>query len=176
MSVKRDTNRLLTSGVVPIMSDQTSQAEDVEAGAASVVQERDVGDNAVQDSLPIGAVLRKLRGERTLRDVQRATGVANSYLCNVELGYQQPGFKFLSRVAGYYRVSMADIIRHAENLRDQALDPEEARVADVERSYRFIMDDPKLRPCEEPEAPLPIEAKRHMVRMYELLTGRLILN
>ena len=150
------------------MSHQSSRTVDVETDAPSTIQERN-------ESLPIGTVLRRLRGERTLRDVQKGTGIANSYLCNVELGYQQPGLKFLSRVAEYYQVSMAEIIRHAEHLRDQAVDPEEARVADVERSYRFIMDDPRLKPCEEPENSLSIEAKHHMVRMYELLTGSLLL-
>ena len=121
-------------------------------------------------------MLRKLRGGRSLRDVQRDTGIANSYLCNVERGSQQPGLKVLSRMAEYHRISVADIIRQAELLRDNRMDTEEARVADVERSYRFIMDDPRLGHCEEPEPPLSIEAKRHMVRIYETLTGRLLLN
>ena len=108
--------------------------------------------------------------------MQRETGIANSYLCNVELGYQQPGLKFLSRVAEYYHVGIADIIRHAERLRDQAVDPEESWVADVERSYRFLMDDPKLKTCEEPDGPLSIETKRYLIQVYEILTGRLILN
>ena len=150
------------------MSHHSNGTEAVETEAPPATQER-------SESLPIGAVLRRLRGERTLRDVQKGTGIANSYLCNVELGYQQPGLKFLSRIAEYYQVSMADIIRYAENLRDQDVDPEEARVALVERSYRFIMEDPRLRPCEEPENPLSIEAKRHIVRVYELLTGSMLL-
>ena len=150
------------------MNQRTGRAEASEAGVPSTIQRS-------HESLPIGTVLRGLRGERTLRVVQTETGIANSYLCNVELGYQQPGLKSLSRLAEYYHVSMADIIRHAEHLRDQNVDPEEALVADVERSYRFIMDDPRLKPCEEPKGLLSIEAKRHMVRMYELLTGSLLL-
>ena len=53
---------------------------------------------------------------------------------------------------------------------------EDTRIADVERSYQFIMDDPKLSACRESETPLSIEAKRHVVRMYELLTGKLLLH
>ena len=151
------------------MSAQTNSTAKAEEDPAATSQE-------THEPLPIGTVLRQLRGERTLRDVQKGTGIANSYLCNVELGYQQPGLKFLGRVAEYYQVSMADIIRHAEYLRDQDMDPEEARVAEIERGYRFMMDDPRLKPCREPDSPLPIEAKRHMVRVYELLTGRLLLN
>lgn len=133
------------------------------------------GDRQANENLPVGRVLRDLRGERSLRDVQRETGVANSYLCNVERGTIQPGLKFLNKMAGYYQVRIADLIRHAELLRDNPPDPEKARIADVERSYRFVMDDPRLERFEEPEVSLPIEAKHQMVRMYEVLTGRLLL-
>ena len=150
------------------MSGQTNRTTQGEEELASTSQQ-------TTESLPIGTVLRKLRGERTLRDVQKETGIANSYLCNVELGYQQPGLKFLGRIADYYRISMADIIRHAEHLRDQDADPEEARTAAVERSYRFVTEDPRLQSWEEPKEALSIEAKWHLVRMYELLTGSLLL-
>ena len=158
------------------MSDQTDRPENAGIGVSSALQERDKSDATEEDSLPIGAVLRRLRGERTLRDVQTETGIANSYLCSVELGYQQPGLKFLTRVADYYQVGVAEIIRHAELLRNSVLDTEATRTADVERAYQFILDDPKLSACGEPETPLSIEAKRVIVRMYELLTGRMLLN
>ena len=143
---------------------------------SSALREREKSNATEEESLPIGAVLRRLRGERTLREVQTETGIANSYLCNVELGYQQPGLKFLTRVAEYYQVGVAEIIRQAELLRNSVLDTEDTRIADVERAYQFILDDPKLSACPEPETPLSIEAKRVMVRMYELLTGRMLLN
>ena len=158
------------------MSNENGRAENIGIGAASATHGRNGVNSTKQDSLPIGAVLRQLRGERTLRDVQRETGIANSYLCNVERGSQQPGLKFLGKMAEFHQVGVADIIRQAELLRNSHVDPEESLEADVERSYQFIMDDPKLRSCEELETPLSIEAKRHMIRMYELLTGRLILN
>ena len=158
------------------MSDQTNRTENAGTGVSSALQEREKSNATEEDSLPIGAVLRRLRGERTLRDVQTETGIANSYLCNVELGYQQPGLKFLTRVAEYYQVGVAEIIRQAELLRNSVLDTEATRIADVERAYQFIMDDPKLSACREPEMPLSIEAKRHVVRMYELLTGKLLLH
>ena len=49
------------------MSDQMSSEKDVETGASSAQQEREESDNTEYDSLPIGTVLRGLRGERTLR-------------------------------------------------------------------------------------------------------------
>ena len=158
------------------MRDHTNRPENAGTGVSTALQERARKDFSEEDSLPIGAVLRRLRGERTLRDVQNETGIANSYLCNVELGYQQPGLKFLTRVAEYYQVGVAEIIRQAELLRSSALDTEATRIANVERAYQFILDDPKLSACGEPDTPLSIEAKRVMVRMYELLTGRMLLN
>ena len=145
-------------------------------GATSPVRERDRNETPEQDPLPIGAVLRKLRGERTLREVQQDTGIANSYLCNIELGYQQPGFRFLNRIASYYRVAIGDIVREAELLRNSEMDTEETRTADIERSYRFVLDDPRLSACGIPETELSTDVKAHMVRMYEHLTGRRILS
>ena len=133
-------------------------------------------DNRGRDTLPIGAVLRRMRGQRSLRDVERDTGIANSRLCSVERGNQQPGLRFLGKMADYYETSVAEIIRQAEILRDCRADPQRVAAADVERSYRFVTEDPRLQPWEEPDEALPIEAKRQVVRMYELLTGRMILN
>ena len=154
----------------------TAQAETAETDQDSTGQGQAAAVYGVHEDLPLGTVLKNLRGERSLRDVQRDTGVANSYLCNVERGSQQPGLKTLSRMAKYYQVSVADIIRQAELMRDHQLDPQETRDANIERSFRFIMDDPRLRLWEDPETPLSVDAKRHMVRMYELLTGKLLIN
>ncbi len=158
------------------MTDQMGRPENAEPELTPAVHENHGSDSPPQDFLPIGAVLRRLRGERTLRDVQRGTGIANSYLCNVERGNQQPGLKFLGKMAEYHQIGVADIIRQAELLQNNVLNPEGTRVADVERSYRFVTEDPRLDPWEEPEEHLSIEAKRHVVRMYELLTGRTLLN
>lgn len=158
-----------------MMSELLGRPEEVKTATATAVKERDGSDSTGQNHLPIGPVLRKLRGERTLRDVQKGTGIANSYLCNVERGIQQPGLKFLGKMAEYHQVGVADIIRQAELLKNNAANPEEQFVADVERSYRFITEDPRLQPWEETEETLSIEAKKHVVRMYELLTGRQLL-
>ena len=126
--------------------------------------------------MPIGTVLRQMRGKKSLRHVERDTGIANSHLCNVERGSQRPGLKFLGRMAEYYETSVADIIRQAELLRDGQDDPPSVMAADVERSYRIVKEDPRLQPWAEPEAVLSIDAKRQVVRIYEILTGRMLLN
>ena len=145
--------------------------------AAAAVPRGPTGrENTASNVLPIGPVLRRLRGERSLRDVERDTGIANSRLCNIERGSQQPGLKFLGRMADYYRTSVAEIIRQAEHLRDCGPDSHGAMDADVERSYQSVTEDPRLQPWNERDDALPVEAKRQVVRMYELLTGKTLLN
>jgi transcriptional regulator with XRE-family HTH domain len=116
-----------------------------------------------------------MRGERSLREVERDTGIANSRLCNIERGSQQPGLKFLGRMADYYQTSMAEIIRQAEHLRVCEADPHIVMAADVERSYQSVTEDPRLQSWNEPDDVLSVEAKRQVVRMYELLTGKTLL-
>ena len=144
--------------------------------SADVPRDSPGSETKGSDALPIGTVLRRMRGQKSLRDVERDTGIANSHLCSVERGNQQPGLKFLGRMASYYQTSIAEIIRQAELLRDCQADPERVVAADVERSYRFVTEDPRLQPWEEPQGVLSIEAKRQVVRMYEILTGRMLLN
>lgn len=127
-------------------------------------------------ALPIGVVLRQMRGERTLRDVERETGIANSRLSNVERGCGQPGLKLLGRMAEYYQTSVAEIIRRAELLRDYQADPDGATAAEVDRSYRFVTEDPRLQPWEEPDEALSVAAKKQVIRTYELLTGKTLLS
>ena len=144
--------------------------------AAAVPQDRTRRENTASNVLPIGPVLRRLRGERSLRDIERETGIANSRLCNIERGSQQPGLKFLGRMADYYQTSVAEIIRQAEHLRDCGADSHGTMDADVERSYQSLTEDPRLQPWNEPDDVLPVEAKRQVIRMYELLTGKKLLN
>ena len=153
-----------------------SQLTETDHTSVTIPRDSPGSETKGSDALPIGTVLRRMRGQKSLRDVERDTGIANSHLCNVELGSQQPGLKFLGRMASYYQTSIAEIIRQAELLRDCQADPEQVVAADVERSYRLVTEDPRLQPWEEPQGVLSIEAKRQVVRMYEILTGRMLLN
>ena len=82
--------------------------------SADVPRDSTSRETRQSNTLPIGPVLRRMRGEKSLRDVERDTGIANSHLCSVERGSQQPGLKFLGRMANYYQTSLAEIIRQAE--------------------------------------------------------------
>ena len=153
-----------------------NQLAETSHASAAIPRDNPGSETKGSNIMPIGTVLRQMRGKKSLRHVERDTGIANSHLCNVERGSQRPGLKFLCRMAEYYETSVADIIRQAELLRDGQVDPPSVMAADVERSYRIVKEDPRLQPWAEPEPVLSIDAKRQVVRIYEILTGRMLLN
>ena len=46
---------------------------------------------------------------------------------------------------------------------------------DVERAYRFVLDDPAFRVGTRPDGPMTVNAKRFIVEMYEKFTGKRLL-
>ena len=159
------------------MSDQTNRPENAGIGVSSALQERDKSDATEEDSLPIGAGAEKTQGRENAQGCSDRNG--NSKQLPLQCGTRlpatgpeisDPGGRVLP--SGAWRRSSAK----QNCLENSVLDTETTRTADVERAYQFILDDPKLSACREPETPLTIEAKRLMVRMYELLTGRMLLN
>ena len=58
------------------------------------------------DDREIGQLLRSLRGDTSLREVRRLTGMSNVYLSQVEKGERHPGPRILRRLAAFYGVSV----------------------------------------------------------------------
>ncbi len=137
---------------------------------------RENGDAAaVAEHTPnIGNVLRRLRGERTLRKVENDTGIRNGYISRLETGASRPGVKTLTRLAAYYGVNARNLLWQAGLVKDEHLNPEYDN-DDVERSYRFLLDDPRLKAYAKPEEPLPMEAKRFVVEIYQTFAGKQLL-
>ncbi len=129
------------------------------------------------DPFPIGTVLRRLRGDMSLRDLQNETGIANAYLSMVETGAKRPGVKVLQKLAKYYDVPAVDLYRCAGLLNDEDERPDAgaAAIRDIERSYRFLMDDPRLMTCAKPEVDPSLAVKRFLVEMYEHISGKRLL-
>lgn len=122
----------------------------------------------------IGDVLRQLRGERTLRQVESDTGIRNSYISRLENGVSRPGVKTLTRLATYYGVNARNLLWQAGLVKEEYLNPGYEN-DDVERSYRFLLDDPRLKACAKPEDPLTLEAKRFVVEIYQTFAGKQLL-
>ena len=127
------------------------------------------------DNVPaIGALLKRLRGTRSLRQVESDTGIPNSYVSNIEKGHKSPGLKTLIRLAGYYEVQLQDLL-HASGL-TQPVPPEgdPTSVLDVERSYAYVVADPNLG-FAKPASTMPIDGQRFVVELYQFYTGKKLL-
>ena len=128
------------------------------------------------DDLEIGPLLRHLRGETSLREVRRLTGMSNVYLSQIEKGEKHPGPRILKRLAALYGVSVDDLMRRAGYMQAEGEVPRPDAALDVERAYRFVLDDPRFRVGTRPSGPLSMESKRFIVEMYERLTGKRLLD
>lgn len=129
----------------------------------------------------IGALLKELRGDRTLREVENDTGISNSYLSNLEMGHKNPGIKSLSKLAKYYKVPLGGLLDYAGLPFDEqaaaqkdVLVHRQAREDDIQRSYNFVLADPFLGDFDKPAEP-PLDTQEFVVRLYEFYTGKKLL-
>ena len=123
----------------------------------------------------IGQTLKRLRGETSMRAVQRLTGVSNAYLSQVEKGARHPGPRLLRRLASLYGVSMHDLLRKAGYLGPEGGEPEADGETEVERAYQYVLSDPVFRVGTRPRGPLSTESKRFIVELYERYSGKRLL-
>ena len=133
-----------------------------------------MNEDADYRDMEIGPLLRKLRGKTSLREVRRLAGISNSYLSEIERGERHPGTNVLRRLAALYGVDVQHLMRSAGYL-----DNEDGRTdndaLEVDRAYRYVLEDPEFRFGTRPRGPLDLEAKRFIVEMYERLTGKRLL-
>ncbi len=132
-----------------------------------------IEETGTAGSEDFGSLLRRLRGRVSLREVTRRTGVSASYLSQIERGVSQPGANLLRKLAELYRVDPDDLIRRAGH--GSQPDPFSDQAMDVERAYRFVLDDPAFRVGTRPDGPMTVNAKRFIVEMYEKFTGKRLL-
>ena len=121
----------------------------------------------------IGPLLKSLRGPLSLREVTRRAGVSSSYLSEIERGERQPGANVVRKLAQLYRVDAGQLLKRAGH--GPQPDPHSDDALEVERAYRYVLDDPNFRVGTRPDGPLTLNSKRFIVEMYEKLTGRRLL-
>lgn len=121
----------------------------------------------------IGPLLRRLRGELSLRDITRLTGISSSYLSQLERGDRRPGRSVLKRLADTYNVDLSELLKRAGY--GPMPDPNSNESLEVERAYRYVLEDPVFRVGTRPDGPLSLSAKRFIVEMYEKFTDRKLL-
>ena len=123
----------------------------------------------------IGQMLKRLRGETSLRGVQRLSGISNAYLSQIEKGARHPGPKLLRRLAALYGVGVHDLLRKAGYLEREGEEPEADEATEVERAYQYVLSDPVFRVGTRPRGPLSTESKRFIVELYERYSGKRLL-
>ncbi len=121
----------------------------------------------------IGPLIKRLRGEHSLRDVQRLTGVSSSYLSLIERGDRKPGVNLLNKLAILYGVDPNELLHRANRLGSG--DPRDYEPLEVERAYRYVMADPVFRVGTRPDGPMSLKTKRFIVEMYERYTRKRLL-
>ena len=174
VSLNAPTNEELEQ--TPGQPPEKAQVKRVDIDPAPSVQEGPVPAKEFQEleSADIGSLLRDLRGRLSLRQLEEATGITYSYLSNIERGKRQPGFKILSKLAAYHDVPMRDLLVAAGYPPEPAEDGR--HTADIQRSFRFVVDDPELEAFEKPSEAAAIDLKRYVVQLYEHYTGKKLLD
>ena len=128
--------------------------------------------------LEIGPLLKRLRGDMSLREVRRLTGISNSYLSEIEKGERRPGTSLLKRLAALYSVDVRVLMERAgylDNEEDGGGDPAD-EPQEVERAFQYVLADPVFRFGTRPSGPLSLESKRFIVEMYERFSGKRLLS
>ena len=128
--------------------------------------------SSTREKLPITSLLRRLRGTRTLRQVEADTGISNSYLSNLESGAKRPGVKILSRLAAYYRVRPRDLLQAAGLPFDENAAVLADSVSELQRIYEFVIADPNFSHYGKPAGTPPVDVQKFVVHMYEHYTGK----
>ena len=123
----------------------------------------------------IGELLKRLRGNTSLRAIQRISGVSNAYLSQIEKGLRRPGPRLLRKLASLYNVSVQQLFSKAGYLDRLADEPQVDETAEVERAYQYVLADPVFRVGTRPRGPLSTESKRFIVELYERYSGKRLL-
>ncbi len=126
--------------------------------------------------LEIGPLLRRLRGDMSLREVRRVTGISNSYLSEIEKGERRPGTNLLKRLAALYSVDIHVLMERAGYLDNEADGDPSDEPLEIERAFQYVLADPVFRFGALPSGPLSLESKRFIVEMYERFSGKRLLS
>ena len=121
----------------------------------------------------IGPLLRRLRGDLSLRDVTRRVGVSSSYLSQIERSDRKPGPNIIRKLADLYNVDAEELLKRAG--RDPYVDPYGEEAMEVERAYQYVLADPVFRVGTRPDGPVTLKTKRFIVEMYERFANKRLL-
>jgi HTH-type transcriptional regulator, competence development regulator len=123
----------------------------------------------------LATYLRTIRKEKglSLKKVEKAAGVSNAYLSQLERGRRNPPHPdILKRLANVYEVPVTELLSAAGYLEEK----QGSRKQNVEQAFQHVITDPKYHYGTRLKgAELSLEAKRFIVEMYEKMTKRKLL-
>ena len=136
--------------------------------------DRDIDERReIEGDDAIGPLLRRLRGDLSLRDVTKRVGVSSSYLSEIERGSRRPGVNIIRKLADLYNVDAEELMKRAG--RESHIDPFSDEAMEVERAYEYVMADPVFRVGTRPDGPITLKTKRFIVEMYERFANKRLL-
>ena len=115
----------------------------------------------------------RLRGDLSLRDVTKRTGISSSYLSQIERRGRKPGSNMLGKLAALYNVDEQELMKRAGRV-DQP-DPYGGEAMEIERAYQYVLADPVFRVGTRPDGPITLKTKRFIVEMYERFANKRLL-
>ncbi|MYB49330.1 MAG: helix-turn-helix transcriptional regulator [Dehalococcoidia bacterium] len=121
----------------------------------------------------MGPLLRRLRGDLSLRDVTKRIGVSSSYLSQIERSDRKPGTNVIRKLADLYNVDADELLKRAGQ--DSHIDPFSDEAMEVERAYQYVLADPVFRVGTRPDGPITLKTKRFIVEMYERFANKRLL-
>ena len=137
--------------------------------------QHDENPPSTRERPPVTSMLRRLRGTRTLRQLEADTGISNAYLSNIESGAKRPGVKILSKLAAYYRYPLGELLQAA----GLPFDEHAAVLADSNtellRIYEFVIADPSFMHYGKPAGTPSTDVQKFVIQMYEHYTGKKLL-
>jgi transcriptional regulator with XRE-family HTH domain len=123
----------------------------------------------------LATYLRTIRKQKglSLKKVEKAAGVSNAYLSQLERGRRNPPHPdILKRLAKVYEVPVTELLSAAGYLEEK----QGSRKQNVEQAFQHVITDPKYQYGTRLKgAVLSLEAKRFIVEMYEKMTKRKLL-
>ena len=137
--------------------------------------QHDENPAVIRERPPITSVLRRLRGTRTLRQVEADTGISNAYLSNIESGAKRPGVKILTKLAAYYRFPLGELLQAAGLPFDENAAVLEDSNTELHRVYEFVIADPNFMHYGKPAGAPPADVQKFVIQMYEHYTGKKLL-
>ena len=123
-----------------------------------------------------GTYVRTLRKERglTLKRVEKAAGVSNAYISQIERGLRNPPHpEILKRLAKVYSVPIQEMMAEAGYLPNDAATEVRRR---VDQAFLHVISDPEYSHGNRLKGSVVSQdIKRFIVEMYEKTTGRKLL-